>query len=55
MGQKVLSSVAAQDTDTRRYELYDLEDIELSWEDPAVKMDSVYRAAIGTPFSPMRL
>ena len=31
--------------------LFDLEDIEFSWEDPAVDMDSVYRPGIDTPFS----
>ena len=52
MREEVLSSVGAQDTDTRGYELSDLEDIEFSWEDPAVDMDSVYRPGIDTPFSP---
>ncbi len=50
MRGEVLSSVGAQDTDTRRYELSDLEDFEISWEDPAVDMDSVYRPGIDTPF-----
>ena len=50
--EEVLSSVRAQDTDTSGYELSDLEDIEFSWEDPAVDMDSVYRPGIDTPFSP---
>ena len=50
--REVLSSVGAQDTDTRGYELSDIEDIEFSWEDPAVDMDSVYRPGIDTPFSP---
>ena len=50
MREEVLYSVAAQDTDTRRYELSDLEDIQFSWEDPAVDMD-VYRPGIDTPFS----
>ena len=50
--EEVLSSVGAQDTDTRGYEPSDLEDIEFSWEDPAVDMDSVYRPGIDTPFSP---
>ena len=45
-------SVRAQNTDSRKYELSDLEDIEFSWEDPAVNMDSVYRPGIDTPFSP---
>ena len=52
MREEVLSSFGAQNTDTRGYELSDLEDIEFSWEDPAVKMDSVYQPGIDTPFSP---
>ena len=52
MREEVLSSVGAQDTDTSGYELSDLEDIEFSWEDPAVDMDSVYRPGIDTPFCP---
>ena len=52
MREEVLSSVGAQDTDTRGYELSDLEDIEFSWEDPAVDMDSVYRPGNDSPFSP---
>ena len=52
MREEVLSSVGAQDTDTRVYELSDLEDIEISWEDPAVDMDSVYGAGDDTPFPP---
>ena len=32
MREEVLSSVGAQDTDTRGYELSDLEDIEISWK-----------------------
>ena len=42
MREEVLSSVGAQDTDTRRYELSDLEDTEFSWEGPAVDKDSVF-------------
>ena len=52
MREEVVSSVGAHDTDTRGAELSDLEDIEFSWEDPAVEMDSVYRPAIDTQFSP---
>ena len=51
MREEVLSSVGAQDTDRSGYELSDLEDIEFSWENPAVDMDSVYRPGIDTPFS----
>ena len=52
MREEVLSSVGAQDTDTRGSELSDLEDIEFIWEDPAVDMDGVCRPGIDTPFSP---
>ena len=52
MRGEVLSCVGAQDTDIRGYELSDLEDIEVSWEDPAVDMDSVYRPTIESPFFP---
>ena len=52
MREEVLSSVGAQDTDNRGYELSNLEDIEFSSDDPAVKMDSVYRLRIDTPTSP---
>ena len=52
MREEVLSSVGAQDTETSGYELSDLEDIDFSWEDPAVDMDSVYRPGIDTPLSP---
>ena len=52
MREEVLSSVGAQDTDTRGFELSDLENNEFSWEDPAVGMDSVYQPGTDTPFSP---
>ena len=48
MREEVLSSVRAQDTDSSGYELSDLEDIEFSWEYPAVNVDSVYRPGIDT-------
>ena len=50
--KKVLFGVGAQDTDTRGYELSDLEDIELRWEDLAVDMESVYQDGIDTSLSP---
>ena len=50
--EEILSIAGAQDTDTRGYELSDLEDIEFSWKNPAVDMDSAYRPGIDTPFSP---
>ena len=49
MREETLSSVGAQNTDTRGYELFDLEDIEFSWEDPGVDVDSVSWPAIDTP------
>ena len=50
MRKEVLSSVGAQDTDKSGYDLSVLEDIEFSWEDPAVDVDSVYRPGIDTLF-----
>ena len=50
MRGEVLSSVGAQDTDTREYEVSDLEDIQFSWEGPVVDMVSAYRPGIVTPF-----
>ena len=52
MREELLSSVGGQHTDTRGYELSDLEGTEFSWEDPAEDMDSVHRPGIDTPFSP---
>ena len=52
MREEVLSSVGAQDNDTRGNELFDIKAIEFSWEDPAVDMHSVYRPGIDTPFCP---
>ena len=47
--EKVLYRFGAQDTDTRGHELSYLEDIEFSWDYPAVDMDSVYRPGVDTP------
>ena len=52
MREEVLSSVGAKNTDTSGWKLSDLEDTEFIWEDPAVHLDSVYRAGTDTPFSP---
>ena len=52
MREKVFSSVRAQDTDTKGNELSDLEDLEFSWKDLAVDMDSVCGPGIDTPFCP---
>ena len=52
MRDKVLSSVGAQDLDTSKYQVSDLEVIELNWEHPQSDMDKVFRPGIDTPFSP---
>ena len=52
MREEVLSSVGAQDLDTRSYQVSDFEDIEFKWEDSQLDMDAVFRPAIDTPFSP---
>ena len=53
MRDEVLSSVGAQDLDTRSYQVSDLEDIEFNWENSQLDMDSVFRPGIDTPFSPI--
>ena len=52
MREEVLSSVRAQDLDTSSYQVFDIEDIELNWEDSQLYMDAVFRPVIDTPFSP---
>ena len=52
MRDEIHSSVGAQDMDTTRYQLSNLEDIEFHWEDPEFNMDAVFRPSIDTPFSP---
>ena len=52
MRDEVLSSLGAQHLDTSSYQVSDLEDIELNWENPQLDMDAVFRPGIGTPFSP---
>ena len=52
MRDEVLSSVGAQDLDTRSYQVADLEDIEFNWENSQLDMDAVFRPGIDTPFSP---
>ena len=51
MREEVLSSVGAQDLDTSSYQVSDLEDIELNWENSQLDMDAVFRPSIDTPFS----
>ena len=52
MREEVLSSVGAQELDTRSYQVSDLEDIEFNWEYSQLDMDAVFRPGIDTPFSP---
>ena len=52
MRDEVLPSVGAQGLDTSSYQVSDLEDIEFSWENSQLDMDSVFRPGIDTPFSP---
>ena len=52
MRDEVLSSVGAQDLDTSNYQVSDLGNIELNWENAQLEMDSVFRPGIHTPFSP---
>ena len=52
MREKLLSSIEGQYTDTRGYKLFDLENLEFSWERPALDINSVYQPGIDTPFSP---
>ena len=49
---EVLSSVGAQDLDTSSYQVSDLEDIELNWENSQLDLDAMFRPGIDNPFSP---
>ena len=52
MREDVLSSVGAQDLDTRSYQVSDLEDINFNWENSQLDMDARFRPGIDTPFLP---
>ena len=52
MRDEVLSSVGDQNLDTSSYQVSDLEDIELNWENSQLDIDAVFRPGIDTPFSP---
>ena len=52
MRDEVLSSVGAQDLNYSSYQVSDLEDIELNWENSQLDMDAVFGPGIDTPFSP---
>ena len=43
--------MGAQDLDTSSYQVSDLEDIEINWENSQLDMDAVFRPCIDTPFS----
>ena len=51
MRDEVLSSVGAQNLDTSRYHVSDLEDIEFNWENSQLDVDAVFTPNIDTPFS----
>ena len=52
MRDEVLSSVGAKNLDTSRYQVSDLKDIEINWENSQMYMDAAFRPGINTPFSP---
>ena len=52
MRDEVLSSVGAKDLDTSSYQVSDLEEKEINWENSQLEMDAVFRLGIYTPFSP---
>ena len=52
MREEVLSSIGAQDVDTRDYHIDELDDIQFYWEDPQALIDAEFRPGIDTPYSP---
>ena len=52
MRDEVLYSVGAQNLDTSRYQVSDLEDIEFNWEGSQLDMEAAFRPGIDTSFSP---
>ena len=51
MRDEVLSSVWAQEWDTSSYQVSNLEDIDFTWKNSQLEMDTVFRPGIDTPFS----
>ena len=49
---ELFSTVGAQDLDTSSYQVSDLEDIELNWENSQSDMRTVFRPGIDAPFFP---
>ena len=52
MRDEVLSSVGAQNMDTRGYQVSDPDDVEFYWGNDQLDVDALYRPGIGTSFSP---
>ena len=52
MRDEVLSSVGAQDKDTKVYQVSDLHDVEFYWEIEQLDVGVVFRPSLDTPFSP---
>ena len=55
MRDEVLSSVCAEDKYTSGYQLSDLDDVELYWENDQLDVNAVFRMGIDTPFHQQRL
>ena len=49
---EVLSSVGAQDMETSGYQVSDLDDVEIYWENHQLELNPVSTPRIHTPFSP---
>ena len=49
------SSAGAQDVDTSRQQLSNMEDIELHWEDRDLNMDAVFRPSVDAAFYSLQL
>ena len=52
MRGEVISCVEAQDLNTSSYQVSELEDMEVNWENSQLDMDTVFRPGTDTPFSP---
>ena len=55
MKDEVLSSVGAQNMDTSGYQVSDLDDVELYWQNDQLDVDIVLIPGIGNPFLQQRL
>ena len=52
MRGEVLSSVGAQDMDTSENPVFDLDDVEVYWENEQLDVDAVLRSGVDAPFLP---